>query len=58
MLQVILCQYCARYKVFFLFFLSIFSTIYLYIKRLLYTNKRLAYSEEKIKKLSQSKASV
>lgn len=51
MLQVILCQYCARYKVFFLFFLSIFSTIYLYIyiKRLLYTNKRLAYSEEKIK---------
>lgn len=32
MLQVILCQYCARYKVFFSFFsLHIFYNIFIYI---------------------------
>lgn len=31
MLQVILCQYCARYKVFFLFSLHIFYNIFIYI---------------------------
>lgn len=59
MLQVILCQYCARYKVFFLFFLSIFSTIYLYIyKKIALHKQAVSLFRGKNKKLSQSKASV
>lgn len=44
MLQLILCQYCARYKI----FLHI-SIIYLYIKRLLYTKQAISLFQEKKK---------